>query len=157
MKLETDSKDTIEFSDRQVIITKKLVNTKGKGLFSVIFADLNATRTAFQIPLADISSVFVYEGTKAESPFIQILRSNEKPVGFQSDDRHSDPTVLLIELKDVADAKKFKAIVEQAVLAEKQPTPNKSVADEIAHMAEMYRQGLVTEAEFVAYKRKLLS
>lgn len=116
-----------------------------------------------RIPLAAIASVQWKPATTMFSGFIQFetagVGGTRSRFGSQTHDAMRDENSVVFLKKHLAQFEQLRAAVEQALAARHnapQHANGVSVADELAKLAGLVQQGILSQAEFEAAKRRLL-
>jgi hypothetical protein len=143
--------DTLELCDDIVLITRR-------GLLNALNAGMNGTRT---IQISSLIAVQMKPGSGFTGGYILFSYAGSKPFMGGLLDAIHDPDAFLFSMELNGQIAEFKAKVETRMRAIKQPAPaNNSagmLADEIRKLAELKQQGLLSQEEFDAAKKKLLS
>lgn len=145
--------DVLELRDDIVTITRR-------GLLNALNAGMNGTRT---IQIASLTAVQMKPGSTWTGGYILFSYAGSKP--FMGGLLHAinDPDAFLFNDSLNGQVAEFKAKVEKKMRESKQPAPapvNNSPAtltDELRKLAEFKNQGILSQAEFEAAKKKLLA
>lgn len=142
--------DTLELCDDIVKITRR-------GFLNALNTGMNGTRT---ILISSITAVQMKPGSTWTGGYILFSYAGSKPFMGGLLDAINDPDAFLFNDSLNEQVAEFKTRVEQKMRELKQPAPvnnsSGTLTDELRKLAEFKNQGILTQAEFDAAKKKLL-
>lgn len=145
--------DTLEFRGDTVTITKR-------GLANALASGMNGART---IQISAITAVQMKPAGMLTPGYILFSYAGSKPFMGGVWEATQDPDTFLFGKDLTGQVAEFKALVEKKMRESKQPAPapannfSGTLTDELRKLAEFKQQGILSQEEFDAAKRKLLS
>lgn len=111
-----------------------------------------------KIPLTAISAV-QWKPAGMTNGFIQLSiggADRQAAKGGRTMNAAKDENSVVFTRKQQPAFEALRAALEQAIAGQHTPAPAASVADELGKLAELHRQGILSDAEFAAQKARLL-
>jgi hypothetical protein len=145
--------DTLEVRGDTVTITKR-------GLANALASGMNGART---IQISSITAVQMKPAGMFTPGYILFSYPGSKPFMGGVWEATQDPDTFLFGKDLTGQVAEFKALVEKKMRESKQPAPapannsSGSLTDELRKLAEFKNQGILSQAEFEAAKKKLLA
>jgi hypothetical protein len=167
MKLEAQGRGlmnvgggTIELTDDGVMLNKKNVSSSDGGFLDMAISLAAATKGGMLMPYTSIHSVILNHGGFMSAPFIQVLMVGEVAVSDE-ETAVKTPSCLLFKKAAMSEFEALKLEIEKRVSAARKAGAREtaaptSIADEIAKLGGLLKDGLITQAEFDAQKKQLL-
>jgi Zn finger protein HypA/HybF involved in hydrogenase expression len=145
--------DTLELRGDTVTITKR-------GLANALASGMNGART---IQISSITAVQMKPAGMFTPGYILFSYAGSKPFMGGVWEATQDPDTFLFGKDLTGEVAEFKALVEKKMRESKQPAPapannsSGTLTDELRKLAEFKNQGILSQAEFEAAKKKLLA
>lgn len=138
---------TLTFDGQFVTISRGMMSAQGRG--------------EKRIPLTAIQAVQLKEATTLMQGFLALTINGGREVGSrrgsQVQDAFKDENAVIFLKKANADMLAFRDAVEAAIVAGYAPAaPASDAADQIAKLAALHAQGILSDDEFAASKAKAL-
>jgi len=136
------------------------VTIKKRGLANALASGMNGTRS---IQISSITAVQMKPAGMFTPGYILFSYAGSKPFMGGVWEATQDPDAFLFNKEQSADIAEFKSKVEEEMRESKQPAPAPAnnapatLTDELRKLAEFKNQGILTQAEFEAAKKKLLA
>ena len=143
------NKDELELRDDTVIIRKR-------GLSNAMASGMNGDR---EINVRDISAIQLKLGGTFSPGFIQFSYPGSKPFRGGLIEATQDPDAFIFNKTANQEMVSFKEAVDRATRQARSEPPKGSlgsVADELAKLADLRSQGVLTDKEFDQAKARLL-
>jgi hypothetical protein len=145
--------DTLELRGDTVTITKR-------GLANALASGMNGART---IQISSITAVQMKTAGMLTPGYILFSYAGSKPFMGGVWEATQDPDTFLFGKDLTGQVAEFKTLVEKKMRESKQPAPapvnnsSGTLTDELRKLAEFKNQGILSQAEFEAAKKKLLA
>jgi DNA-directed RNA polymerase subunit RPC12/RpoP len=144
--------DTLKLAGDTISICKR-------GWANALASGMNGERT-IQIP--SLTSVQMKPAALLTPGYILFSYAGSKPFMGGVIDATQDPDAFLFGTDQNRDVAEFKTLVEKKMREARQPAPannskGNSLADELRSLAELKQQGILSQEEFDAAKKKLLA
>lgn len=136
----------------------QFVTIKRSGFFAATTTGLSEKR----IPLSKISAVQWKPGTRLSNGYIAFTigggKEKQSRLGSQYRDSLKDENTVALQRKHTADMQQVRDAIDEAIIASETGTtaPAASGADEVARLATLHQQGVLTDEEFAAAKARAL-
>ena len=143
----------------QIEVLEHRVRILRKGLLSLMSQGLKGDK---DILISSINSVQFKKPSAFTRGYIQFGFAGAREGKGGILDATKDENTVMFDKKNEADFYKVKTMVEQKVIAYRQPVPTQIVqaassdADEIEKLASLLERGLITREEFEEKKRRIL-
>jgi len=143
--------DTLELCGDTITITKR-------GLANALASGMNGART---IQVSSLTAIQMKPAGMMTPGYILFSYAGSKPFMGGVWEATQDPDTFLFGRDLNGEMAEFKAQVEKKMRESKQPTPSNNssatLTDELRKLSEFKQQGILSQAEFEAAKKKLLA
>lgn len=143
--------DTLELRGDTITVTKR-------GMANALASGMNGSRT---IQISSITAVQMKPAGMFTPGYILFSYAGSKPFMGGIWEATQDPDTFLFGKDLTGEVAEFKAQVEKRMRESKQPAPannsSGTLTDELRKLAEFKNQGILSQAEFEAAKKKLLA
>ena len=125
-------------------------------------AAMSTGRSEKRIPLSQISAVQWRPGTRLTNGYISFTIPGSTEVKSRSRKGHKDAffdeNSMMIRHKHTAEMQQVRDAIDEAIIARENGAgaPSTSGADEVARLATLHQQGVLTDEEFQAAKARAL-
>jgi hypothetical protein len=147
-------KITLSYSADELELTGSSVIIRKRGLANVMASGMNGDRT---IAISSLTAVQLKLGGFMPG-YILFAYAGSKPFRGGLMEATQDPDAFVFNRSSNKEIEAFKAELERRMRSSRAPAnaPSASLADEIAKLAKLKADGLLSQDEFDAAKRRLL-